>query len=174
MAYVNREETHHNCWIIRKGHTIHHGYMTWHIPFDKRIHIGPSFHFVESVNFAIFSYTENLVVFYQFFDSLICFGLSYTLFCRQWYNWFSRNRFWEDRSICSSSSSEATWKSAEIVCPYSNTNKVWLFVFLKSSLFSYFICSGKLTSLLKFSICEVMEREFLKIVHCFHICFNQW
>ena len=142
MAYVNREETHHNCLIIRKGHTIHHGYMTWHIPLDKRIHTGPSFHFVESVNLAIFSCTENLVVFYQFFDSLICFGLSYTLFCRQWYNWFSRNRFWEDRSICSSSSSEATWKSAEIVCPYSNTNKVWLFLFLKSRLFSYFICSG--------------------------------
>ena len=169
MAYVNREETHHNCLIIRKGHTIHHGYMTWHIPLDKRIHTGPSFHFVESVNLAIFSCTENLVVFYQFFYSLICFGLSYTLFCRQWYNWFSRNRFWEDRSICSSSSSEATWKSAEIVCPYSNTNKVWI-----PQIQVVFLLHMLRLSLLKFSVCEVMEREILKIVHCFYICFNQW
>ena len=60
------------------------------------------------------------------------------LLCRKRHHRFGRNRFWEDRSICFTSSSVIIGKSPEIVCTGPYPNKVWFYLFCRRKEFNYF------------------------------------
>ena len=58
----------------------------------------------------------------------VCFvyEVFFSVFLRKGYNWFSWDWLWKNRCICTASSSDTAWKSSEVICSRSYSDKVCL------------------------------------------------
>lgn len=64
----------------------------------------------------------------SFVGLFVCFvyEVFFSVFLRKGYNWFSWDRLWKNRCICTASSSDTAWKSSEVICTRSYSDKVCL------------------------------------------------